>query len=376
VRVLQSFPSESATTNPYVLQLSQELGRDHTVIGFSWPRALLGRYDVFHAHWPEALLHGSTPGRSLAKRLLFRALLSRLKLQRIAVVRTVHNVRSHEQAPANEERLLDRFDRRTDLCIRLNDTTVVLPGVLVRTISHGHYRDWYARIPPAERVAGRVLFFGLIRPYKGVDTLITAFSELVAAENSPALSLHIVGRPYTEEIGDALERRVGGVDGIRLRLGHASEEVLATEIFESTLVALPYREMHNSGAVLLALSLGRPVLVPSNVVTEDLREEVGDDWIQTYPGDFSADVLAGALARAQGIVHGALPDLSRRDWPAIGRAHGEAYLAAVSARRSRRGALKSITPSRSRARHRLPDDHRPGEGPQARIPESAPSASH
>lgn len=374
MRVLQSFPSERATTNPYLLQLAQELRRDHTVIGFSWPLALLGRYDVFHAHWPEALLHGSTPGRSRAKRLLFLMLLARLRLQGIAVVRTVHNVRSHEQAPSSEERLLDRFDRRTDLCIRLNETTGGLPGVPVRTISHGHYRDWFSRIPPAGRVPGRVLFFGLVRPYKGVDTLVTAFSELAVAEDSLALSLHIVGRPYTEEIGGDLERRVQGDDRIRLRLGHASEEILAQEIYESTLVTLPYREMHNSGAVLLALSLGRPVLVPSNAVTEALRVEVGGEWIQTYAGDFSPEVLARALTSVAAIDDGSPPDLTRRDWPAIARSHSTAYADAVSARRSRRGGQEDITSSRSRARHRLPDDRRPGEGPGARTPESVQSA--
>lgn len=333
MRVLQSFPTDRPTTNPYLLQLAAVLQREHTVVGFGWKRAIVGRYDVFHAHWPEALLHGSSPTRSFARRLLFRGLLARLRLQRTAVVRTLHNVRSHEAAPRNEQLLLDKFDRRTTLWIRLNDSTPVPPGALVRTIGHGDYRDWFAELSDREPVEGRLLFFGLLRAYKGVENLIDVFRALSLTDDPGELSLHIVGRPYTPEVAHDVAGRAAEVDRVTLRLGHASDDVLAAEIRESTLVVLPYREMHNSGAALLALSLNRPVLVPSNTVTQALRSEVGGEWVQTYEGDFSASALTGALDRVRGIQEGPAPDLSARDWPGIAAAHVAAYEAARRAAR-------------------------------------------
>lgn len=347
MRVLQSFPFNRPTTNPYLLQLTQAVAEHAEVVGFSWRNALLGRYDVFHAHWPEVLLHGSTPARTAARRLLFRVLLARLASRRIAVVRTLHNVRSHEPAPAGEQRLLDRFDRRTDLWIRLNAATEVPPGAPVRTIRHGHYRDWFAAFPRSEPIPQRLLFFGLIRPYKGVETLIDAVHALAAQEGTADVSLRIVGRPYSTDVARDLERRAGSDPHVGLRLGHASDDALAAEVYASALVVLPYREMHNSGAALLALSLDRPVLVPSNVVTEALREEVGAEWVQTYSGEFQAEAIRAALERpAQ--PPGTRPDLSARDWPAIGAEHADAYAAAARERKARRARLSRGSRARRR----------------------------
>ena len=60
--VMQSFRNPRATTNPYITMLDRaladELGSGH--LRFSWLRALFGRYDVFHWHWPEAKLQGTS----------------------------------------------------------------------------------------------------------------------------------------------------------------------------------------------------------------------------------------------------------------------------------------------------------------------------
>jgi len=181
VRILQSYPGERATTNPYLTQLGNRLGARSELLTFPWTRALTDRYDVLHVHWPETLLRGRTPLRGLVRRLLFRALLARVRRRRTAVVRTVHNVRSHEEATPAERRLIERLDRRTTLWIRLNEATPVPGGVPVRTIEHGDYRDWFAGHALPEAQPGRMLYFGLIRSYKGLDALITAFAGLPAA---------------------------------------------------------------------------------------------------------------------------------------------------------------------------------------------------
>ncbi len=71
-------------------------------------------------------------------------------------------------------------------------------------------------------------------------------------------------------------------------LEHVPDDDLAAEVAHAQLVVLPYREMHNSGAVLLALSLDRPVLVPRNEVTDALAAEVGPWWVQRYDGELDA----------------------------------------------------------------------------------------
>jgi beta-1,4-mannosyltransferase len=330
MRVLVSFPLGRSTTNPYLIQLSDQLAPEPVVLGFSWRRALTEQYDVFHAHWPEALLHGTTPARSRARRVLFRALLLRLRLARrqIAVVRTVHNLRSHELGSRVERRLLERFDETTSLWITLNPTTPTPAAAPVVTIEHGDYNDWFRGVPVPAQVSGRMVYFGLIRPYKGVPGLIQAFARLPAGPNGDALSLRVVGQPTSADIGAEVLLSATSDDRVKVSLGHASDADLAAEIGSAELVVLPYREMHNSGAALLALSLARPILVPSNAVTEALSVEVGPGWVHTYSAELTAEVLLAVLTRVRSLRRPGAderPDLSARAWPDIAAAHRRAY---------------------------------------------------
>jgi beta-1,4-mannosyltransferase len=188
-------------------------------------------------------------------------------------------------------------------------------------------------------VPGRLLYFGLIRPYKGVERLLATFRELADGE----LSLHVVGRPATPQLGSLIEAACARDPRATARLDYVDDAALAREVGESELVVLPYQDMHNSGALLLALSLGRPVLVPRSAVTSALAAEVGSDWVRTYPADEGADRGADltpddvreALKAVRERAVTSRPDLSRRRWPRIAREHAEVYRRAVSRRRRR-----------------------------------------
>lgn len=333
--VLQSFPGPRPTTNPYLVELVTALPPDVRTLTFSWRTALTARYDVLHLHWPEKLLRGRDPLRTAARYAATLALLARLTLTRTAVVRTLHNVRPHEPGGRLEALVLRALDRRTSLAIRLVPTTP-LPdaapaGTPLVTIPHAHYRGWYARHPRPATVPGRVLFFGLVRPYKGVEDLLAAFRELPGDD----VSLRVVGSPESDELARTVRDLAAGDDRIGLRLEYVDEATLATEAGEAQLVVLPYRELHSSGAALLALSLDRPVLVPAGATATDLAHEVGARWVHTFDRRVTADDLRDALAATTpGADDADRPDLSARDWEHVAPAHVTAYATAV-ARRNR-----------------------------------------
>ncbi|MFD4422840.1 glycosyltransferase [Agromyces sp. NPDC058484] len=339
--MLQSFPEGRPTTNPYLLQLSDSLRPSTVVLGFSWPRALFARYDVFHVHWPELLCRGTTPARSLARRTLVRALLMRLRLTRVALVRTLHNASPHEQGGRSEGELLRRLDARTTLWIALNPTTArpsaAHPGSPLVTIPHGDYRAWFERMPRPGQVPGRLAFAGFIRPYKGVEELMAAFAALP----DDSLTLRIVGRPASPELATAIRTSAGADHRISLNLDYVSDEELAEELGRAELVVLPYRTMHNSGAALLALSLGRPVLVPVTEVNASLSREVGAGWVHTFSPPLAPHALARAIAALRETPRSPAPDLSERTWPGIADLHREAYDRAVRLVRSRATALSA-----------------------------------
>src|SRR3954451_136972 len=324
VTVLQSFPRPRSTTNPYLVQLVRALPDDVRIEYFSWRHVLAGRYDVLHLHWPEVLLRSPSRAKALARKASAALLLGVLWVRRVAVVRTLHNPRPHEQPPQFDRAVLRGLDRATTRWIRLNAFTAAPDPARTSTILHGHYRDWFAQADrPA--VPGRLLCFGLLRPYKGVECLLESFAQL----DAPSASLHVVGSPTTSDLREAV-LAVASVDTrVTARLEYVDEEALRDEIAAAELVVLPYRELHNSGAALLALSLDRPVLLPASEPTSALADEVGPGWVQGYSGGLTGASLWRGKARSRDADRAGRPDLSRREWTEAGSRHRDVYLSAV-----------------------------------------------
>jgi beta-1,4-mannosyltransferase len=324
--VLESFPEPRPTTNPYLVQLMRSLPADVDVMTFTWRRALTASYDLFHVHWPENLPRGTTRVRTAARQALTAILLLRLAVRRTPMVRTLHNTGPHEPGGRLERALLRWFDRRTTVWIRLTPSTVPPSKAPVVTIPHGHYRDWFADLPLAPAEPGRVLYFGIVRPYKGVEDLLDAFGEV----SDDAARLRLVGRTTQDSVRDRVERDVRADPRISGRLEYVADVDLADEVSRAALVVLPYRRLHNSGAALLALSLGRPVLLPAGSTAEELAAEVGPGWIVTFTPPLTGVALAAALAHVHDPRRAPAPDLSRREWPAGGQAHAAVFRTAVA----------------------------------------------
>lgn len=336
--VLESFPRPRPTTNPYLVMLGDSIAAQpgvelHT---FSWRRALLGGYDVFHVHWPEILVDGHSPLKKLVRQLFFVALLLRLRLTRTPLVRTLHNLELPRGISRRERVLLRWAERWTTLWITINASTPVPPDRRSVTIPHGHYRSWFAHHPKPAPVPGRFGYFGLIRTYKGVQALVEAFRGVA----TPGATLRVGGRPSGAELAEAIRSAAGDDERIGLHFEFLTDEELVELVCESELVVLPYREMHNSGGALTALSLDRPILVPDNPTNRALADEVGPGWVFTYQGSISATALQDALEQVRRAAddprHPASPDLSGRDWPGAGASHVAAFRQAVAALRTRR----------------------------------------
>lgn len=335
MRVLSSAPVPRETTNPYLTMVRDSLRRtpDVQLIDFSWRAAILGRFDIFHAHWPEILVGGRRGAKKWARQCLFAILLLKLSVRRIAIVRTVHNVELPQGISAVERMLLGRLERATAAYIRLNDRTQIPADRAACTILHGHYREWFSAQPRSDRCAGRFGYAGLIRRYKGVDQMVRAFGSL----DDPELSLRIGGQPSSEELAAVVRSAADQDPRVVTDLHFLTDAELVRIITESELVVLPYRFMHNSGGALAALSLDRPVLVPDTQVNRDLAAEVGPGWVQLFDGDLSGWAMLEALSgvrQARRLTSDSRPDLSARGWERVGERHRALYRVALRAMRA------------------------------------------
>lgn len=314
------------SANPYATLLVDSLDTDEVATRyFRWRGMLTDRFDVLHVHWPEYFTrHAKAPVRML-KSLLLLAFLLRIRLQRKAIVRTAHNLAPHERGSAVERWVLQLLDRWTTLWLVLNEATPV-PESRKVLIPHGHYRDWYPAPAPGAQVAGRLLTFGLIRAYKGVEDLVGAFRDLP----DPSLTLHVCGSCDMPATATLLRERAGDDARISLDLRFVPDEDLAAEIAAAELVVLPYREIHNSGAALLALSLNRPVLLRDSETTRLLSQEFGDEWVHRFNGELTAETLAQAIRAIRAAKRGPAPDMSARDWTLLADALTQAYRRSIA----------------------------------------------
>ena len=98
------------------------------------------------------------------------------------------------------------------------------------------------------------LFFGLIRPYKGVDLLLEAFREIEGAE------LWIVGRPFGVDM-DELEEAAAAAPRpcASSPVRHRRRDPGAFR--RADLVVLPHRDAEQSGVLYTALPFGKAILM-------------------------------------------------------------------------------------------------------------------
>lgn len=278
------------------------------------------RPDWVHLQWPERVLRhpGTLAGARNVLRLAVLLAVARARGARVMV--TAHNVWSHEGRHRRLERVLWSLLGllATDLHLlseaggrEFVATHPTFRRTRPRVIPHGAFEPG---TPPARDAARAVLglpadahvlaVFGLLRTYKGVEELLGAFAGL----DDERARLVVAGR-VTDP---GLERRLRDGDARVLTIVRfLPDDELAGVIAAADRVVLPYRRVLNSGAALLALGLGRPVLLPRSPSFAALRDRVGAGWVELYdpplrPGDLAATASPGGA-----------PDLSWCAWDVV-----------------------------------------------------------
>ncbi len=323
---MESFPPPHYRSNPYIVQLFGSFPEEIDARYFSRKDALLGNFDVFHLHWPEVAVRGVNGVKSLLRGTVFLLVLLRIRIGNKALVRTLHDQVPHEAPNFLQRWVIGLSERWTTLWIVLGDGSEPPPNSLTRRSVIGHFKDWFDH-EDADPVPGRLLHFGLVRRYKGVDNLIREFRKL----EDPELTLRIVGTIEDEDLERQIVRASENDSRITAVNNYVADEQLVEEVLASSLVVLPFTRITNSSSLILALSLNRPVLAPAAPSIVEVADEVGRDWVYLYDGDLTSAHIASALKRVRENTPADPPDLSKRDWDRIGRDHAEAFRFAYAA---------------------------------------------
>ncbi len=138
-----------------------------------------------------------------------------------------------------------------------------------------------------------ILFFGLIRPYKGLDRLIRAFPRILSGH--PGATLLVAGECYEPfEKYEALIRETGVPERISLHLKYIPNEAVEPYFKAADVVCLPYYSATQSGIVMLAYGFRKPVVVTD---TGGLAELVREGKTGTVIADNDPGRIAEGVGR-------------------------------------------------------------------------------
>jgi glycosyltransferase involved in cell wall biosynthesis len=133
----------------------------------------------------------------------------------------------------------------------------------IRVIPHGAF-DYLTGLPEErplpEELEGAdgpvILFFGLLRPYKGLDTLLEAFRQVSGAE------LWIVGNPRMD-LAPLRPLAAAAPGRVRFVTRFVVDAEIPAIFRRADLVVLPYRDAEHSGVLYTGLAFGKPLVLSS-----------------------------------------------------------------------------------------------------------------
>lgn len=303
--------------------------------------------DIVHLHWLELIVSRDERAvtglvRSLARVARFLLALVIVRCRGVSIVWTVHNLEPHEQTRPWLDRAL------AGAVAFLANRVIVHSGYAssrvasrysrcgrIAVIPHGNYIGVYPDEGKTQLDLRRergipddafvFLAFGQIRPYKRLSDIAAAIASL----DDDAVRLVIAGAPTVAS--EAARLHAAARDGrVLLDLNRVPDaDVVALHRLADAAV-IAYRDVFSSGALLLALSHGLPVVAPSEGSAAEL---VPAPAIESFGAGDLVDALGRMLRGDRSARSGAaLRTAASFPWGGVAVATRKVYSDALSNR--------------------------------------------
>jgi len=227
---------------------------------------------IVHVHWTYGFSRWSDDIGGRLARWWFGVFLSVTHAVNLKIVWTVHNVLPHEPVFDDDIAARRLLAAKADAIIALSphsarEVSELFGATKITIVPHGPLE--IVQSPAGRDLARRALnvgrrfcfsFFGSLRLYKGLETLIAA-AELLG--NRVAVRMTGRGEPtYVAELARMVaSANVAGAD-IQFEPRWRSETEISDLLAASDVCVFPFTHVDNSGSVLLALAAGLPVIIP------------------------------------------------------------------------------------------------------------------
>ncbi len=286
------FLPDAGAENPFQYELAKYLRQKGMQVSIGKKYRLGSTWQALRAHHPDVIyydwVHSFIVGKSLLwswiKSLVFiLEILLAKTFYRIKIVHTLHNLQNHAGIWPGLEKIVYRFFLRRCDHIRVysqvtKQKAIVgfgLKGANISVIQDLPYHFYYSngvdqtesrRVLSIKEKDFVFLFFGEIKPYKGLDQLLVAFSNLQQSD----IQLVIAGRSYDADYWNSLVEQAKNIQNIQWHHRFIEDKEVQYFFNAADVVVLPFLRIDHSGSIDLAMSFRKPIITLRTENTEQM----------------------------------------------------------------------------------------------------------
>jgi len=273
---------DAGPENPFQYELVRYLRQRGMVVNIGTKYPLGSTFRALQQHQPDIIyydwVHSFILGKSLVwswiKSLIFVLEIAYTRFfYRAKMVHTLHNLQNHARLWLGLEKMIYGFFLRNCSQIRVYSEETKTAAMArfglkperIKIIQDLPYHLYYENKITKKESRKRLnlneddfvyLFFGELKPYKGVDNLLKAYAEMA----QPNDRLIIAGKSYDAAYFASIKQRADTIPSVSMYHRFIEDDEVQVFFNAADVVVLPFVRIDHSGSVDLALSFSKPVI--------------------------------------------------------------------------------------------------------------------
>lgn len=250
---------------------------------------------VIHFHWPEKLYCGINEEKLLDW-------VKKMKERGVRFVKTIHNLKPHEQVDRESEivGLMDGIVFFSNAQKEYYMSNYNFTGIK-KVIPHPNYHINSPVSSNPENKKWKLLCVGRVREYKQLEIICEILRRLPDED----ITIRIAGKPDEKKVVKILTDYSIVDSRLHCDFEFLSEEKLASFLYESDAVLLPYTQVWSSGVAILCANYKKPLIGKIPYMFRDYQaDQIGvfDSTEMDMNTDMMLDLILNSIKQGKEIL--------------------------------------------------------------------------
>lgn len=273
---------DAGPENPFQYELVRYLSQQGMTVNIGKKYPLGSTFRALHQYRPEVIYYDWVHSFILGKSLLWSCIKSLIFVLEITythffyrtkIVHTLHNLQNHARLWLGLEKVIYGFFLRNCSQIRVYSEETKKAAIerfglkpeRINVIQDLPYHLYYENTIGKSESRKRLnltekdfvyLFFGELKPYKGIDSLLKAYTEIA----QPTDRLIIAGKSYDAAYFAPIKQQAETIPSVSMYHRFIEDEEVQVFFNAADVIVLPFVRIDHSGSIDLALSFSKPVI--------------------------------------------------------------------------------------------------------------------